>query len=157
MLISTHQLNSMGFVCAFLCSTPRALWQSMRCYSHKTILYKYDDVVCILKLYLLQAGSFDLWRDINEGSNVNSIKHFMITAHLKTSSVDITSQLPPQNAEQPGNVLPKRRIGRQEEIMFIPLLLFFVLSLVSCASAVQAIILFRGRLSLDRHLHRYKL
>lgn len=68
MLIRTHQLNSMGFVCAFLCSTPRPLWQSMRCYSHKTILYKYDDVVCILKLYLLQAGSVDLLRDINEGS-----------------------------------------------------------------------------------------
>lgn len=53
-------------------------------------------------------------------------------AHFKRSSIDITPQLPPQNAEQPGNVLPKRRIGRQEEIMFIPLLLFFVLSRFVC-------------------------
>lgn len=49
----------------------------------------------------------------------------------------------PTNAEQPGNVFPKRRIGRQEEIMFIPLLLFFR-SPISCASVAQAIILFRA-------------
>lgn len=58
----------------------------------------------------------------------------------------------PTNAEQPGNAFPKRRIGRQEEIMFIPLLLFFR-SPISCASVVQAIMLFRAdSLYLDIHL-----